>query len=228
MGMPIKLAFDYIDVPQTLSYSSTQVLIVTGAIPVFYFIMALVAGALYSAYRQKKDLRKLFFLWLQYLSWAILGGGFLSSYTNEGGVMRLFWGYAGFNIDFLPVVGSVMATLLIFFGIFNVWKFLNISPSSEWIKVGYKRFSLLMYLVVIPLLVFYPVVYFLYPNPHVSSRLFSSLMIWVPVLTGIIAAMSQNSGFSKVPAFRDSEIRNFQPLFWGFSALIYAVILFLF
>lgn len=217
----MSLLFDQIFSP---SWSPSQVVIIFGYVPIYFLTVGLLAGFFYQRFRLKRDLRKLFLLWVQYFSFSILGGSFVTSFIDRGN-MRIFWEYMQINPNYLPLVAFIAAALLVFFGTVNLWKFLNIAPSSEINKDAYKRFGFLLCVQVVPLLIFFTVGFILYPNNSVVSRFYSSAMIWVPVSAGLIASMTRDSGFSKVPAFKESEIRGFQPIYLGLAALIYAIIL---
>lgn len=227
IGLPIQLEFDYMALPENATFSSSQILIITIFVPIYFLAVGILSGILYKYYRLKKDLRKLFFLWMQYISFGIFGGSFVTAFAQDGGAISVLWKYLRLNTDFLPIIAFAISTLLIFFGIFNLWKFLNIAPSSEINKKTNRRLEFILYIQVIPLILLFLVGMELYPNFRIASRLSSSLMVWVPVLSGIIASVAKDSGFSKVPAFKDSDVRTFQPLYWGFAALVYVAVLFL-
>lgn len=226
LGLPLALTFDKIFSDEGTIWTHTQVLLLFGFIPAYFLVVGAIGGALHKVYRLKRDLRKLYFLWIQYLSFSILGGSFVTSFIDRGN-MRVLWEYLRVNPDYLPFAAFVAAALLVFFGTVSLWKFLNIAPSSEINKDTGKRLSYLACTQVIPLLIFFALGYILYPNREVTSRFFSSMMVWVPVIGGLVASVTRESGVSKVPAFRDSGIRSFQPLYLGLAALIYMFILLL-
>lgn len=226
LGLPLALTFDKIFSDEGTIWTHTQVLLLFGFVPAYFLVMGAVGGALHRMYRLKRDLRKLYFLWIQYLSFSILGGSLVTSFIDRGN-MRVLWEYLRLNTDYLPFAAFIVAALLVFFGTISLWKFLNIAPSSEINKDTGKRIGFLLCTQVFPLLIFFGLGYILYPNREVTSRFFSSLMVWVPVVAGLVASVTRESGVSKVPAFKDSEIRRFQPLYLGLAALIYMFILLL-
>lgn len=226
LGLPLALTFDKIFSDEGTVWTHTQVLLLFGFIPIYFLVVGAIGGALHKTYRLKRDLRKLYFLWLQYLSFSILGGSFVTSFIDRGN-MRVLWEYLRLNSDYLPFAAFVAAALLVFFGTISLWKFLNIAPSSEINKDTGKRILFLLCTQVFPLLIFFGLGYILYPNREVTSRFFSSLMVWVPVIGGLIASVTRESGVAKVPAFKESGIRSFQPAYLGLAALIYLFILML-
>lgn len=226
-GVPLKIAFDEVLLMDG-EWRASQVLVVYGFIPMFYLFIGIIAGILHKKYRMKRDLRKLFFLWMQFLAFSIFGGSFITSFIERGNV-GILWEYLHLEKDFMPLVSFFIAALLIFFGVLNLWKFLNIAPSSEINKSFNKRFVFVLCIQIFPLLIFFALGFILYPHPRlmVASRLFSALMIWVPILAGLIASVARDTNFSKVPAFKDSEVHVFQPLYLGLAALVYVAVLFL-
>lgn len=224
LGIRLSLSFDRIFSTEKTIWNHTQVLILFGFIPLYYLVMGIVGSMLHSSLRLKKDLRKLYFLWICYFSFSILGGSFVTSFIDRGN-MRVLWEYMRFTVDYLPLAAFASAALLVFFGTVNLWKFLNVAPSSEINKDPSQRFVFILCTQVIPLLIFFGVGYVLYPNREATSRFFSSFMVWVPVLGGLTASFVRDAAFAKVPAFRESEIRKFQPAYLGLAALIYMFVL---
>lgn len=224
LGVPVTLSFDQIFSAPGSVWSASQVLSVFGFVPVYFLLVGIVSGMLYNRYRLKRDLRKLFFLWTQYFAFSIFGGAFITSSVDRGN-MRIFWEYLKLSTDYLPLIAFVCAALLAFFGTFNLWKFLNMAPSSEINKNNKKRLQFLMCVQVVPLLIFFALGFVVYPNLTVTSRFYSSLMVWVPVVSGIIFSLPRTSALSKVPAFKESDIRRFQPIYWGLAALTYFFVL---
>lgn len=223
LGIPVTLSFDQISASGS-SWNPSQVITLFGFIPLYFLALGLVSGLLYNRYRLKRDLRKLFFLWTQYFAFSIFAGSFVTSFVDRGN-MRILWEYLQLNADYLPLIAFVCAALLAFFGTFNLWKFLNMAPSSEINKNNKKRLQFQLCVQVVPLLIFFVLGFVAYPNLAITSRFYSSLMVWVPVVSGIIVSLPRASELAKVPAFKESDIRRFQPIYWGLAALTYFFVL---
>lgn len=205
MGLEIILHYDKVEIENPGSWTPNKIIALFGFIPFYQLLIGIVSGILYTRYRLKNNLRKLFFLWVHYLSLSIFGGSFITSFIDRGS-MKILWEYLSIKAEFLPLAGIVCAGLLLFFGVYNLWKFLNLAPSSEINKNGNKRRTFIFLLQILPLLLFTLIGFLLFDGKHVASRFYSSQMIWIPILGGLVASGMAEGRFHKVPAFKESQI----------------------
>ena len=192
--------------------------------PVLLLSLCILFFRLYKKFSKKKDLRKLLFLWLALFSISILGGSFWTSYMDkESGSMSTLFSYLRWSTDYLPLFGLVLSLVLILLGVGRVKRFLSMAPSSEIIKDPVFRVFYMTCVTVIPLLLFFVLLFIISPTARITSRQYSSLFLWAGVLACLISLIVNETTYRRTSAFKNSSINKPLPL-WYLSAIALVII----
>lgn len=226
IGIPLVYKFDYIYLkPGAIwyDYSYKEILLLFASMPFGLTLIGLANMILFGVFRQRKDLRKLFFLWSVFVTFAILGGSTITSFVDRG-TMKVLWEFLYLNNEFLPFMGFVVAAFLLVFGSISLRFFLNMAPSSAINKKIETRLAFYLYVVVIPVAFFSLSGLLWYPRSEIISRFFSAQMIWVPVISGFVSSFQNSSRLKKIPAFKESGIRKPQYVYYFLAAVLMIMI----
>ncbi len=192
--------------------------------PVLLLSISIFFFRLYKKYSKKKDLRKLLFLWTSFFSFSILGGSFWTSYMDkESGPMSSLFVYLRWSPDYLPLFGLVLSLILILLGVGRVKRFLSMAPSTEIIKDPVFRVFYLTSVTVIPLLLFFVLLFIISPSARITSRQYSSLFLWAGVLACLVSLVVNETTYRRTSAFKNSSINKPLPL-WYLSAIALVVV----
>lgn len=226
IGIPLIYKFDYIYLKPGVLWSDfnhIEILLLFAAMPFGLIIIGLANLILFGVFKQRKDLRKLFFLWSVFVTFAILGGSTITSFVDRG-TMQVLWDFLYLNIEFLPFMGFVVAAFLLVFGSISLRFFLNMAPSSTINKKRETRLAFYLYVVIIPAAFFSLSGLLWYPRSEIISRFFSAQMIWVPVISGFVSSFQNSTRLKKTSAFKESGIRNPQYVYYFLATALMIMI----
>lgn len=217
-------------------YTRVKVLVLFISVFALLGILILLNNVFYKALRTQKSILKLFFLWNYLISISILFGyiaiAALGEKSDARNAMerkfRIIWEYLFLNPKILPLFTAVTIAAFAFIGSYNFNRFLNMVPSSVYVKEKAYRLAAILNLVIIPLAIFSLVGQSIYGIMPTESRYIVMMILWGPAIIMLYRAYNTSFLNNRVLAIQGSKIAEPNYVLWGvaFGASVLTYLLF--
>lgn len=206
-------------------YTRVKVLVLFISVFAMLGILILINNIFYKASRTQKSILKLFFLWNYLISISIFFGyiaiAALGEKSDARNAMerkfRIIWEYLFFNTSILPLFTAVTIAAFAFLGSYNFNRFLNMVPSSLYVKEKVYRLATIINLVIIPLAIFSLVGQSIYGIMPTESRYVVMMILWAPAVIMLYRAYNTSFLNNRVLAIQGSKIAEPNYIVWGIA-----------